>query len=174
MDGGSIPPISTIGRCRALCQSCTVTSRRAAASCVFVALALVLVGCVIPYPGPTGNPPPEDPITSSRNSPAAPATFRERAELASCGEVVLDQGESTPDDAAACLDAGFASGAELVVVGPTTEGDPVVSYYRVGPAIQGMEIFIDSTLDQWGFGWSHQMCAEATSFIDVGECAEVD
>ena len=146
---------------------------RTRAAVVVALIAGALAGCAPTETYPARSPWPEDPIASSRNSATAPTAFRERDELESCGEVVLKQGESVPADAAACVDAAFASGAELVVLGPTTEGDPIVTYYRVGPAIEGMEIFIDSTLDQWGFGWSHQLCAAATSFLDAGECAKV-
>jgi len=149
-----------------------VIARRVAASAVLLAFALV--GCAPAFPGLPGGPPPDDPIAASRHSPDAPASFRERPELESCGEFVVEQAESFPDDGLACLDAAFDSGAELVVQVFTTEGDPVVFYYRVGPTIQGIEIFVDSTLDQYGVGWSHQSCPSATSFLDQTDCAEVD
>ena len=119
-----------------------------------VVLAWILVGCA--------------------DSANAPASFRDRPDLASCGEVVLEQGEGIPDDAAACLESSFTSGAELVVSGPTTEGDPYITYYRVGPDIEGIEIFIDSTRDRFGFGWAHQLCPDATGLLELGECVEVD
>jgi hypothetical protein len=131
-----------------------VIPRRAAAVLVLGALALVLVGCT--------------------DSEPAPASFLDRPELASCGRAVLEQGEGIPDDAAGCLESSVTSGAELVVEGPTTEGDPYVTYYRVGPEIEGIEIFIDSTLDRFGFGWAHQLCPDATSLLDLGECHQVD
>jgi hypothetical protein len=138
-------------------------------------LGLGLGGCAPAFPDLPGGPPPDDPIAASRSSPDAPASFKERTKLESCGEFVVElAAESFPDDALACLDAAFDSGAELVVQVFTIEGDPVVFYYRVGPDIEGIEIFVDSTLDPYGAGWSHQSCPSATSFLDQTDCAEVD
>jgi hypothetical protein len=79
-----------------------VIPRRAAAVVVLGTLALVLVGCT--------------------DSEPAPASFLDRPELASCGRVVLEQGEGIPDDAGGCLESSFTSGAELVVEAPRPRG----------------------------------------------------
>lgn len=103
----------------------------------------------------------------------APAAFVDRAPLVSCGDVQLDQGESVPDDLYRCLDDAAATGAELVVTMPTTEGDPIVHYYRVGPQIDGVELFVDATRDAFGSRrWVHLLCPEATSASAPGECQE--
>ncbi len=103
----------------------------------------------------------------------APASFTEREPLGSCGEIELGQGESVPDDAWECLDAGLVEGAELVVRAPTTEGDPIVRYYRVGPAIDGLEIFTDGTADSFGDGgWTHELCPATEDVRDPQGCSE--
>ncbi|SDD11408.1 hypothetical protein SAMN05216410_2865 [Sanguibacter gelidistatuariae] len=85
--------------------------------------------------------------------------FAGRAPLASCGELKLAQGESVPAQAWDCLEAGVATGAEFVVAKLTTEGDPITYYFRVGPKIGGVDIFIDSTQDKWGSGkWDRRLC----------------
>jgi len=109
--------------------------------------------------------------------PGAPASFVEREPLASCGQIILGQMESVPADAWACLDAAFGSGAELAVTTPTTEGDPMVTYYRVGLGIEGMELFSDSTADEYAAPadrrWSHWLCPETVSAPDPEGCLEV-
>ena len=90
----------------------------------------------------TGSQPPADGVPTPSGArgagdAVAPAAFVGREPLQSCGDVRLDQGESVPDDLYRCLDEAAATGAELVVTMPTTEGDPIVSYYRVGPQIDG-------------------------------------
>lgn len=156
-----------------MCDSGAVSSRPATASGALLALALALAGCATATPGPGSTPTPDDVIESSRTSATAPAAFLDRDELASCGEVELTQGESIPDEAYDCMDAAFATGAELVVLAPTTEGDPIVTYYRVGPGIDGMEYFIDSTLDQYGFGWAQLRCPGTTTLREPQACEEV-
>lgn len=121
-------------------------------------LMIALVGCV--QSGGQVADWPADPIASSRQSDAAPAEFRQREPLSSCGNIELVQGETVPDSAWACMDAASGSGAELTVVQPTTEGDPIVTFYRVGPNIRGMDVITDSTLDTFGFGWLVQHCVD--------------
>ena len=102
--------------------------------------ALLLTGCA-------GGPDPEK------------GTFEDRAPLDSCGELVLGQGESVPGDAWDCLASGVDTGAEFVVAMPSTEGDSIRYYFRAGPEIAGVEIFIDATADAWGTGkWDRRLC----------------
>ncbi|WP_315095659.1 hypothetical protein [uncultured Cellulomonas sp.] len=105
----------------------------------------------------------------------APATFTQRAALPSCGAVELGQGESVDASAWDCLDAAaLHDGAELVVTGPTTEGDPITTYYRVGPDIDGLELFRDATADRFGAeGWSHQLCPGTATAATPLDCTEV-
>jgi hypothetical protein len=106
----------------------------------------------------------------------APGAFVHRQPLASCGKIHLSQtqvsgGETVPADAWACLDAAFKSGAELVVEMPTSEGAQVVSYYRVGPDIDGMEVFHDATRDRFGSqAWSHELCPDTTTTTEPLGC----
>ncbi|WP_024286487.1 hypothetical protein [Cellulomonas sp. KRMCY2] len=120
-------------------------------------------------------------VTSCGTSADAPATpadlLSQRDELPSCGVLELDQGEVVPEAAWDCLDEGSEAGAELVVSMPTTEGDPIVTYYRVGAGIEGLELFIDNSADVWAGpdnrGVSHQLCpATATAREPLG-CREV-
>jgi hypothetical protein len=94
---------------------------------------------------------------------SAPEEFRDRDVLPACGRVVLGQGErvSQVDPAAlACLRDGLTDGqgAELVVVSPTIEGDPVTDHRRVLPD-GSAEVWTDMTEDEHGGGWDHGTCA---------------
>lgn len=113
-----------------------------------------------------------DRLDESKRSRLAPDTFRERKPFLSCGEFVLDQGAEVPQAAWDCLAGGVADGAELVEVRPTIEGDPVISYYRVGPGIAGVEIYYDASFDAYGSGeWSRTLCKLDPASPDVvGEC----
>jgi hypothetical protein len=104
-----------------------------------------------------------DPVRDQWGDPAA---------LASCGEVVLEQGQRLRHKARSefkCLRAAFDSGsaAELKVQSPTTEGDPVTSYYRVTPAGTA-EVYVDSTRDKFSDQkWSFADCKQPESVLDV-------
>ena len=104
--------------------------------------------------------------------PAAPVEFTDRAPLPSCGEIVLDQGETIPEDALDCMEAAVeADGGELKVTSPTVEGDPIVTYYRVGPGIDGVDMFIDGTADAYGAGtWIHENCPGDATISEFGGC----
>jgi hypothetical protein len=131
-------------------------------------LLTVLTGCV--HGGVTVAPWPDDPIAASRQSADAPVEFRMREPLPSCGNIELGQGEIVPDAAWECMNAAFESGAELAVVQPTTEGDPIVTFYRVGPSIRGMDVITDSTLDTYGFGWLVQRCVDTFDAREPAGC----
>jgi hypothetical protein len=133
--------------------------------------ALVLLsGCAMsatngsgyPYPFTTGI------IDESRTSADAPAEFRERDLLPPCADVVLDQGTQIPDASVACVEKAGPEGAELAVVQPTIEGDPIVTFYRVGPGIDGMEIWDDATRDTFGGGWHRAVCSTVSVFTPDG------
>lgn len=136
---------------------------------VAVGVALALTGCAH---GPNGYPDgwPDDLIGTSQTSSDAPAEFKDREPLASCGDLILGQGEPIPRVAFDCLDGARDTGAELAVVMPTTEGDPIVTYYRVGPNIQGMDIFSDMTLDAYGGGWQVQHCTTTIQASQPAGC----
>lgn len=103
-------------------------------------------------------------------SPDAPAAFRDRTPFTSCGTVQLQQGDPIPATRIACLVGGTTAGRELVVTSPTTDGDPIVRYFRVGPGISGVQLFTDATADPNGGGWSRTTCTSGR--IDqYGACA---
>jgi hypothetical protein len=98
--------------------------------------------------------------------------WEERPTFASCGEVTLKQGERLPQKGhseVACLRAALdaGSGAELKVVFPTVEGDPVAEYYRVTPS-RTTEVYVDSTKDVFSDQtWSFADCGKPESVLDV-------
>lgn len=120
-----------------------------------------------------------DRLAESKRAGNAPDAFLARKQLFSCGEFVLDQGETMPAAGWDCLAEHVEDGAELVEVVPTTEGDPIISYFRVGPEIDGIEIFFDSSFDKFGSGeWEHQVCeldlSSGSAVIGACPAADVD
>jgi hypothetical protein len=145
----------------------------------FVALLalapVLLTGCAMgatngsgyPYPFTTAI------IDESRASQDAPEEFRTRPQLPACTDVVLDQGAQIPDASVACIETAGPEGAELAVVQPTTEGDPIVTFYRVGPGIDGIEIWDDATRDTFGDKkWHRAECATISVFAPTGCTSE--
>ena len=112
-------------------------------------------------------------IDESRADPDAPAEFRDRDTLPACPDVVLDQGTQIPDESVACIEKAGSEGAELAVVQPTTEGDPLVTFYRVGPEIDGIEIWDDATRDTFGDRkWHRAECETISVFTPTGCTSE--
>jgi hypothetical protein len=142
-----------------------------------VAVALLaLAGCTTtPSPDHTQYPYPYTSalIDESRASANAPAEFRDRTTLPACDDVLLRQGDEIPDAAIACVEDAGPDGAELAVGRPTTEGDAYVSFYRVGPGIDGIEIWEDGTRDAFGGGWHLGTCRDV-SVLAPGRCAYQD
>jgi hypothetical protein len=59
------------------------------------------------------------------------------------------------------------------VTAPTTEGEPITTYYRVLPA-GGLEVFTDATADSYGPGeWRHVRCADVAAFWNLDSCQGV-
>lgn len=98
--------------------------------------------------------------------PTEPAQFTARDTLTACTSVQLGQGAQLPASALACI---AQPGSELKVTAPTTEGDPVTTWYRSLPG-EGYEIFTDMTQDPNGGGWWLDACPSATSIHNLGEC----
>lgn len=109
-------------------------------------------------------------IAISKASAGAPASFMGRLTFRSCGEVVLAQGVRIPPERIRCLAATPAEGRELVIESRTTEGDPIVRYYRTGPDVDGVEIFEDATRDRFGGGWHRSLCRSGR-LDQTGACA---
>ncbi|WP_448061717.1 hypothetical protein [Cellulomonas hominis] len=66
----------------------------------------------------------------------------------------------------------LGTGAELVVTAPTTEGDPVVTFSRVGPGIDGLEILTNASGDRFGGGTSTQLCPGTVTVTGPLGCTE--
>lgn len=102
--------------------------------------------------------------------------FLDRAELPSCGEVVIDQGERVrldPDlEPVRCLTTamGQQTSAELRLQYLTVEGEPIIRYYRAlsdGP----FEMYINSTADSYtNVGWTYIYCPHAIDLGNRGDC----
>ncbi|MEU1973368.1 hypothetical protein ABZ477_17070 [Microbacterium sp. NPDC019599] len=122
------------------------------------------VAAIVAMAGSTG-------CTPAAQATDGPAEFQSRAQLPSCGTVELDQGDSIPSDALDCVADAGDDGAELVVVAPTVEGDPITTYYRILPQ-GGWEVFTDMSEDSFGGGWSHALCPDAVSMDDMGTCTD--
>ncbi|HEV7166519.1 MAG TPA: hypothetical protein VGN49_00965 [Micrococcaceae bacterium] len=111
-------------------------------------------------------------ISDSRSSASAPDAFRSRQPLPNCGGIVLDQAQSVPQTALDCMaSAAGAAGAELALARPTSEGDYVVTFYRVGASISSVEVFVDATRDQFGKQeWRQGSCPSVRSMLDPRVC----
>jgi hypothetical protein len=106
---------------------------------------------------------------------APPESFRNRAELPSCGRVASGPGPITGDPVD-CFNTALRQGepAELVVETVPTDGQgPLVTYYRSLPP-GAAEIFTDATDRTDGSpGWSHQACTDARELAVLGWCIDV-
>lgn len=141
---------------------------RWASSTLLVGIAILLGGCV--SPGHMPEEWPEDPIERSRRSASAPAEIQNPELLVSCGAFWLDHDTELPATAFDCMNEAFDSGAELAFVRPTTEGDPVVIFYRVGPGVEGLDIFEDATLDSYGGRWWISHCPDTLDVRNPKGC----
>ncbi|PWI10785.1 hypothetical protein DIZ27_10340 [Streptomyces sp. NWU339] len=140
---GPADPARTTGRSRA-CRRCVAAVSVRARLVAVAATFLLAAGCGML----------DDPVEDRWES---------RAELSSCGEVSLAQGEEIQKQAVreiACLRRALKSGesAELKVTYPTVEGDPIREYHRLTP--QGrLEVYTDSTDDRYSDQkWSFAEC----------------
>jgi len=136
-------------------------------------LALTLAGCGVVSAFPQPQSLPGDLFTASRQSDAAPAGFHDDVERTSCGDVRLGQGELLPSDAASCMNAAIgATNAELAVITPTTEGDPIVTFYRTSADSPGFELYVNGSYDRYGAGeWAHLTCP-STDISVLNGCVE--
>lgn len=129
--------------------------RLAAAVLGLSAVGLMVAGCAA---GPV-----------EPGSVPTPQQFLDRAELPSCGEITLAQGDEIPSENLGCLDSAGPEGAELSVTRPTTEGDPVTEYYRVLPG-GGWEAYLDGSMDRYGSQWWFTDCPDARDLEDLAQC----
>jgi len=107
---------------------------------------------------------------SSQSAP--PEEFTDRTPLTSCGQIVLGHGDTVPTTAVDCMTDAHDVGAELRVSSVTTEGDTIVSYFRVGPKIDGIDLFVDGTADSFGpRTWTYQHCRGDVTISEYGTCS---
>jgi hypothetical protein len=155
-----------------------VTRRAFVVGCSGLALAslVFIVATIVSSVGatPIGAAGADGPVAASRLSSVAPAGFRDGLPRTSCGDITLGQGERIPAAAVECIDSAIGrSDAELAVLSPTTEGDPIVTFYRTVPPAGGIEIYTDATQDNFGpKTWAHQSCPTATSVTSLRNCVE--
>lgn len=147
-------------------------SRRIAFSTILIGM-LAVSGCVESFPG--NQTLPQDLFKAARQSEQSPVGFRDDLPRKSCGQVTLDQGERIPTNAVKCMDSAIGHlEAELAVVSLTTEGDPIVDFYRTSKGIPGVETFTDGEFDRYGSKtWTHQKCPETTTLTSLQGCIEV-
>jgi hypothetical protein len=133
---------------------------------------LAVSGCATYPPDQTL---PDDLFKAARQSENAPKGFHDDLSRKSCGEVTLDQSEQIPADAVACIDAAIGSlNAELVVVSLTTEGDPIVAFYRTAAGAPGVEKITDGEFDRYGpKTWTHEDCPDTTTLTSLQGCSEI-
>jgi hypothetical protein len=131
---------------------------------------LAMSGCAS-FPGDQTLP--DDLFKAARQSEKAPEGFDNGLPRASCGEVTLSQGEQIPTDAVDCINASVGSvDAELAVVSLTSEGDPIVSFYRTAADEPGMEKFTDGEFDKYGpKAWTHEICRDKTALTSLHGCS---
>ena len=115
---------------------------------------------------------PAPPIPTAPSLPGEPHTVRAREALYYCGaapwglatDIPPELGITQVDGAKACFEERLAAGqtAELIVVQPTIEGDPIISIFRV-LADGSAEVFRDTTRDTFGSqAWFRYTCESYT------------
>ncbi|SFS18806.1 hypothetical protein SAMN04487783_2742 [Agrococcus baldri] len=139
-----------------------------------IACGLALAGCASAGPtAPTSDAdvqvhPPGTPqagaITAARALDDAPDAVGARA---TCGELVLDQGEELPAIAIACIDAALEAqeAALLAWSTPTTEGDPIVYFAIVETGGSSIALHSTTGFDRFGSpGWHVDRCDAITTW----------
>ena len=98
----------------------------------------------------------------------------DRPTLPDCGRAeLLDIEAGGRGEAVDCFEAALSegTGAELVVVYSTIEGDPITAYYRAVPDGREVEIFSDNRQDAFrGVAWHYSHCPDARSVVALGQC----
>ena len=145
--------------------------RRIVCTAILIGM-LAVSGCAS---SPGGQTLPNDLFKAARQSEKAPKGFHDGLHRKSCGEVTLDQGARIPAEAVACLDSAIGTmDAELAVVSLTTEGDPMVAFYRTAVNTPGVEKFTDGEFDRFGpKTWTHETCPETTTLSSPQGCSEI-
>lgn len=89
--------------------------------------------------------------------------------------MTLDQCEQIPLDTVDCIDTAIGSlDAELAIVSPTIEGDPIVAFYRTSMGTPGVEVFTDAEFDRYGpRAWRHQNCSTKITLTSLKGCPDI-
>lgn len=161
----------TIGAMTGTAWKARGMERRVALVAVLIAV-LAVSGCASSFPG--GQTLPKDLFAAARQSDKAPKGFNDGLSRTSCGEVTLGQGEQAPTAAVNCINSAIGSlDAELAIAAVTTEGDPIVTFYRTSANTPGVEIFTDSQFDRYGpKTWTRENCPKAMTIVPLRGCAE--
>jgi hypothetical protein len=139
-----------------LTATVTVTSVLALAGCT--------AGSVASEPTPTPSP------------VVGPSWFTGRTAFEPCGQ--FGPPDSTeppdvPDSAWACVQDPGPDGGELVLVRNSVEGDPIVTYIRVTPGVDGIELISDNRADAFrSEDWTHLRCTSFTFDHEVVGCVD--
>lgn len=91
----------------------------------------------------------------------APPPFGQRTPLPSCGQYLLSAfATRPPQEPVDCLVSALRdnTGAELAVDVPSTRGDSTVTYYRVLPGGNEVEVFVDAPESTGVRSWSRKTC----------------
>lgn len=89
-----------------------------------------------------------------------PTEVVDRSTLPACGYETTSQTDGFNDDGRRCFWDAYVHGqpAEFISTRPSVEGDPITTIYRMLGSGH-VEIFVDSTKDRYGGGWSKLTCA---------------
>lgn len=127
-------------------------------------VACILTACAQAYPIPRA--PEGDPIQAARELSDAPDPVRDGDAAGSCGEFVLDQGQSVPASAVECLSAAASANdsGELAWTFPTVGGDPIVHFAFVDGAGE-VTLYVTNAFDSYGGdpGWTTTSCADVVA-----------
>lgn len=116
----------------------------------------------------------QDIFERSRNSDRVPSAFHDDVPRDSCGELTLTQGEQIAAEALDCMDAAVGKrNVELAVSSPTTEGEPIIVFYRTSTNSDGVEIFVNGEYDKFGSrDWSHSVCPKTMTRVALEGCQD--
>lgn len=93
-----------------------------------------------------------------------PDFFTNRLAFPSCGEGKItnaSSGSTFQDSQVECMKSSRAAGgSELTLRSITTEGDEIVSYIRILPNVENVEIIVDKSQDEYSEqGWISYSCS---------------
>lgn len=147
--------------------------RRGGAVVAVAVITSLMSGCV--FQGPVPRAPQGDPIEAARELPDAPKAVRTGNAAGSCGEFVLDQGESVPVEAVQCMSTALSEmkDAELAWTVPTVEGDPIVSFAFVTAGSDHVVVHTTNAFDSYGGeqSWTKSSCNNVSAATSSTGCS---